>query len=87
MDTIPKHAPTAQRSTLSLTRGVVKRPAPLRQPEWFCVWADGRRGPRIKYPTQAEAESEAARLAALPESKGRRFDVIACTVVARRIVT
>ncbi len=78
-----KRASPAQRATLGLAKGVVHRPKPMREPEAWLIWADGRRPGRIKHPTLAAAVAEADRLAAL--DPGRRFDVYALVPVTRRI--
>jgi hypothetical protein len=82
-DNDTKRAPGTQRVTLGLAKGVVQRPKPLRDPEAWLLWADGRRPGRIKHPTLAAALAEADRLAAL--NPGRRFDVYALVPVARRV--
>lgn len=81
-----KHTPSPPlRPTLKLStvRGVVQREAPTPSPESFVVWADGRRGPRVRHPTKAAALAEAERLAAL--DPGRRMDVFGLVLVGRRL--
>ena len=56
-------------------RGVVKRTAPVSAAFWV-VWAEGRRGPRYRHPTQHAAMVEAQRLATL--DPGRKFEVFGC---------
>lgn len=61
-------------------RGVVQRVAP---PEFWIIWADGRRGPRFRHPSKAAAMAEAERLASL--DPGRRMDVYGCAPAGRVI--
>lgn len=73
-----KQTSPTQRATLTLRGGAVVRPRdPVSavEPEAWVVWAEGRRGPRVKHPTKAVALAEADRLAAL--DPGRKFSVYA----------